>query len=288
MNKFISCIAHNSSEGNLLIGETHAALFDCGMTFCAEQTIAKAKEALGARPLDYIFMSHTHYDHIGALPFFRKEWPQLRTVTTAVGAEVLLKDTPRRVIRELSLVAAVQQGVTFDASYSDDDFRAEIIVKEGDTISLGGVTVEVIETPGHTRDSLAFFIPELEILVLNETPGVLMPDGSMYPGYLVSCTDALNSIEKCRKYRYKFLSLPHRSIVSDKDADGFFDRAYAATSACRDFILDMKAKNLSDEEMIEAFTQQYYSEVLASFQPKEAFLANARAAIACTLRDAQM
>ncbi|MCL2127883.1 MAG: MBL fold metallo-hydrolase, partial [Treponema sp.] len=162
MNRFISCIAHNSSEGSLLAGDNRAALIDCGMAFCAGGTIQKVKEALNGRRLDYILCTHTHYDHIGALPFFRKEWPRLRAVTVAAGAEVLLKDTPRRVIRELSLAAAKNFGAAIDTAYSDDDFHADIIVKEGDRISLGALTVEVLETPGHTRDSLSFFIPELE------------------------------------------------------------------------------------------------------------------------------
>jgi glyoxylase-like metal-dependent hydrolase (beta-lactamase superfamily II) len=285
MNRFINCIVHNSSEGNLLIGDTHTALIDCGMMFCARETIQKVKDALGTRQLDYIFLSHTHYDHIGALPFFRKEWQSLRTVTTAIGAGILLKDTPRRVIRELSLVAAKMYGFTIDTDYNDDVFRGEIIVKDSDSISLGNLTVDVLETPGHTRDSLSFFIPELETLVLNETPGVLMPDSSVYPGYLTSYADAINSIEKCRKISHKYLSLPHRSIANNDDADSFFDKAYATTVSCRDFILDMKKKGLNEEEMQEMFVNKYYSDVLSDYQPKEAFMANARATISCTLRE---
>jgi glyoxylase-like metal-dependent hydrolase (beta-lactamase superfamily II) len=285
MNRFINCIVHNSSEGNLLIGDTHTALIDCGMMFCAKETIQKVKNALGTRPLDYIFLSHTHYDHIGALPFFKKEWQNLRTVTTAIGAEILLKDTPRRVIRELSLVAAKMYGFTIDTAYNDDVFHGDIIVKDSDCISLGNLTVEVLETPGHTRDSLSFYIPELETLAANETPGVLMPDSSIYPGYLTSYTDAINSIEKCRKIPYKCLSLSHRSIVNNEDASGFFDKAYTTTVSCRDFILDMKKKGMNEEDMQKMFIDKYYSDVLSDYQPKEASMANARATISCTLRE---
>jgi len=115
MDRFVNCIAHQSSEGQLLIGDNYTALFDCGMMFCGEKTIQNVKNALNdravnmnnthKRTLDYIFLTHTHYDHIGALPYFRKEWENVRVVTGETGAAVLLKNTPRRVIRELSLAA---------------------------------------------------------------------------------------------------------------------------------------------------------------------------------------
>jgi len=284
-DKYINCIVHNSSEGQLLIGKEKTALFDCGMLFCADETVNNVKNALKEKPLDYIFMTHTHYDHIGALPFFRNIWSNLQVVTCEAGAAVLLKDTPRRVIRELSLNAAKTNGITRDLSYNDDAFKADIIVKDGDKIPLGEITIEVLETPGHTRDSLCYFIPEMQLLLLNETPGVLMPDGMMYPCYLTGFNDTINSIEKCRSMPYIFLSLPHRGIANDEDTNGYFDKALTANNTCRDFILAMKEKNHNEEEMLDLFFKKYGNETLLSFQPIEAFNANARATINCTLKE---
>jgi len=285
MHKYINCIVHKSSEGNLLIGKDYTALFDCGMAFCAKDTIQNVKNALGGRPLDYIFATHTHYDHIGALPYFREEWPQLRLAAIAAGAAVLVKDTPRRVFRELSSSAAMRFGSKLDINYDDNAFHADITVKDKDIISLGELSVETLETPGHTRDSVSYFIPELELLFMNETPGVMMHDGKIYPTYLTSYTDTINSINKCRCLKFKHLSLPHRGVVSKEEAGGFFDKVMEANIACYNFILDMKEKNLGEDEMIDSFFQKYGSDVILSYQPKEAFIINARATIACTLKE---
>jgi hypothetical protein len=169
-------------------------------------------------------------------------------------------------------------------AYNDDAFHADITVKDGDVISLGGFSVQILETPGHTRDSLSFFIPELELLVINETPGFYL-DGRIYPCYLTSYNDAIRAIERCRILPYKFLSMPHHGVTSEEDTNGFFDKAMESNTACCNFILKAAAKNQNEDYLLDLYTQRYGNDRLYSYQPIEAFIVNARAIIACTLRE---
>ena len=286
-NRYINCMARKTSEGQLLLGDDATALFDCGMIFCADETIENVKTALRGRPLDYIFATHTHYDHIGALPFFRDEWPEVRFVTTDIGAAVLLKDTPRRVIRELSASAAElfrPEHIEACSKYDDNAFHADIIVRDGDNIPLGGLTVRVLETPGHTRDALSFFIPELKLLILSESTGGILGD-RFHSYYLTSCDSTISSINKCRALPFEFISQAHNGIISPSETAGYFDRAEAAARDCRDFILSMHDKGMSEDEMIDAFTDKYLNRSLLDIQPETPFRINAKATIACTLRD---
>jgi len=288
MQQYINCIAHVTSDGSLLIGNERAAMFDCGMLFCARDTIRNAEAALGGRPLDFLFATHTHYDHIGALPALRERWPELKLVTSQVGAETLLKATPRRVIRELSLAAAASFASSLDPAglaYDDGAFHADMIVKEGDCVDLGGCTVEGIETPGHTRDTLSYFIPELELLISSESVGVLLNDGEVYPSYLTSYADTVAAIEKCRRLPYKHLSVPHRGLIGDEQAASYFEKAMRTAVSCHDMIIAMHKNGSGDEEILERFHELYFNDAVAAVQPEVAFTINARATIACTLRE---
>jgi hypothetical protein len=46
------------------------------------------------------------------------------------------------------------------------------------------------------------------------------------------------------------------------------------------------AKNHNEDELLDLYAAQYGNDNLFSYQPKEAFIVNARATIACTLRGA--
>ena len=53
-----------------------------------------------------------------------------------------------------------------------EPFEVDIVCDEEQVIPIGGdVSVQVLFTPGHTRDMLSFYIPERRILIATESAG---------------------------------------------------------------------------------------------------------------------
>ena len=157
-----------------LIGEGEVAILDPGPD--SDAHLAALLEATRGERIAAIVITHTHRDHS---PLARR----LREATSApiVGA------------RPHVFTEGPQQGL--DASH-DRDYAPDRVLREGDELAVGGLTLKAIETPGHAANHLCFAFDEENSLFSGDhvmawsTSVVAPPDGSM--------TDYMASLEKLR------------------------------------------------------------------------------------------
>jgi glyoxylase-like metal-dependent hydrolase (beta-lactamase superfamily II) len=105
----------------------------------AERLLAAA-EALGVR-IEAILITHCHFDHIGAVA----------EVARATGAQVYCPEIERGVLADV--MSWVPPGFGPFESY-----EADRTVTGGDRLSLAGLDVEVIFTPGHSPGHVTYAI----------------------------------------------------------------------------------------------------------------------------------
>jgi metallo-beta-lactamase class B len=109
-------------------------LVDTGMPRMAKPILANV-EKLGFKPNDIRLMisSHAHVDHIGGHAEVKK----------ATGAQVIASAEDAK---------ALEAGVDMSPVEYDGwtPVRVDRIIKDGETVSLGGTTLRAVLTPGHT------------------------------------------------------------------------------------------------------------------------------------------
>ncbi len=150
----ITCIKGLTGELMYLIeGKDRAILLDTGL---GVGNIKEYVEQLTSLPY-IVILSHGHLDHAGGASLFESVYINQNDVS-------LLHNHSDIAGRKAYLESVLGEGFVPEDAYVTFKEIEYLPIKEGDVIDLGGLTVEVIEAPGHTQGSLCFLIKEKRIL----------------------------------------------------------------------------------------------------------------------------
>lgn len=106
-----------------------------------------------------VLLTHSHFDHILGIPGLRKTWPDL-----PVYCHPLDMENHEPTVKMF--------GVDMPTVWSFGDLTP---YEEGDTVEIGGLTVEVLHTPGHTPGSVT-------LRVVTDQDRVLFTGDTLFAG----------------------------------------------------------------------------------------------------------
>ena len=150
----------------LITGTHRAVLFDTGMGI---DNIQRVVASLTTLPVSVI-NSHTHNDHVGDNWRFTDIYG-MDTAFTRANAKGSREDAQAE-LAPGEICGNLPTGFAAD-SYSTKPFHISHWLHDGQRIKLGGRTLEIIATPGHTPDSIA---------LLDRQNGLLFPGDTFYLG----------------------------------------------------------------------------------------------------------
>lgn len=126
------------------IHEEKSALIDTGFAFTGPTIEKQVKEILGDKPLDYILLTHSHYDHVGSLSYLRKVFPGVKVLASAKTAKVFTSDNAKAFMRKMEEDASRYFKGFETTEYDTSGFYVDQIIAEGDIIDLGTAKLEVL------------------------------------------------------------------------------------------------------------------------------------------------
>jgi glyoxylase-like metal-dependent hydrolase (beta-lactamase superfamily II) len=166
-NVFAIYEPHQAEEviSYLIVGEKRAVLFDTGMGI---SDIKKVTSEL-TRLTIIVLNSHTHNDHVGGNWEFETIY-EIDTDFTRANARGS-RDDAQAEIAPGQICGTLPKG--FDAkAYATRPWRITAYTRDGDRFDLGGRTLEVISTPGHTPDAIS---------LIDRASGLLFTGDTYYP-----------------------------------------------------------------------------------------------------------
>lgn len=102
--------------------------------------LIEALEALEITTVEAILLTHTHFDHVGAVA----------PVALATGAPVYCPEL------EVQVLANINDYVRWPGFGPFESYEADHTVKGGETLELAGITFDVIFTPGHSPGHVTY------------------------------------------------------------------------------------------------------------------------------------
>jgi glyoxylase-like metal-dependent hydrolase (beta-lactamase superfamily II) len=146
--------------------------------------LLKAVDELGIEKVEAILVTHTHFDHVGAVA----------PVARATGAPVYCPELEREVL------ANIMDYVPWPGFGPFESYEADHTVAGGETLELAGMKLDVLFTPGHSpghvtyaiRDERALFSGD--VLFQGSVGRVDLPGGD-WPTLLSSIQSLVDEFE---------------------------------------------------------------------------------------------
>jgi len=227
-------------------------------------------------------LSHAHFDHCGAAAYLLRKVPSARLAASPRAADILQRPNAVELIRRLN--AEYEKSMAGDIAGEDVSFAALPVtfsLSDGDVIELdNGRVCRVLETPGHTRDSLSYYFPDTGIAFIGDAAGAL-EHGFIHSPYLVSYEDYIASIEKIRGIEPRAICIPHSGILAGGEVQRYLTEAAAAAVAYKDMIAGYLDQYAGDQEKVAGrITEEEYDAQPLHIQKRQPFILNLRAKVA--------
>ncbi|TLU67490.1 MBL fold metallo-hydrolase [Thalassotalea litorea] len=94
--------------------------------------------------LTYILETHAHADHISSASYLKSK----------LGGEIGISDNIKRTQSTFKVIFNMAKQLNEGTQHFDH------LLQEGDSLSVGKLAINILETPGHTPDSITFVIGE--------------------------------------------------------------------------------------------------------------------------------
>jgi glyoxylase-like metal-dependent hydrolase (beta-lactamase superfamily II) len=208
----------------LLEGKNGSMIISGGMSYIIPDILEQIKGfGIDEKKINKILILHSHFDHVGIIPFFKRRNPQIEVYASARAWELLKMEKAIVTINEFSRNVAKRMNREKTYSEYDLEWRDDIfgrIVREGEKIELGGLTVSIFETPGHSSCCIAAYISKLKTLFPTDGGGIPFDETIITSGNS-NFTKYQESLERLKPLDVEYYCADHYGYVTGEEARQF-------------------------------------------------------------------
>ena len=211
----------------LLIGSEEFALLGGGLTYIVPDIIKQMKRVkIEEKKIKRIIILHSHFDHCGIVPFFKRRWPWASITASQRAKELLDKPEVMESISSLNQILLTEHGL----EQPDKNFEIELdriniddVVKEGDILSCDDLSMEVMEVPGHSSCSIAIYVPQEKAMFASDAGGIPIGD-RIFTAANSNFDKYQESLQKMAQYEIEVYLTEHFGARTGSDGRQFLQK----------------------------------------------------------------
>lgn len=208
---------------------------------------ARLKKLIEGPGVDAAWLSHYHEDHFMHLDLFedREMWISERDAPALENLDCFLDFYGMTIPKEREFWRQVML-----EQFHYKSRHATRLFREEEVIDLGGLTVEVIPTSGHTAGHCSFFFREPGVLFLGDYD--LAPFGPWYGDVVSDIEATIASVNRLRTVPARVWIAAHEQGVFESDPGELWDRYLGVIDEREARLLDLLAVPRKTNEIVEA------------------------------------
>ncbi len=256
----------------LLKGENEYAILGGGMAYVVPDLIRQLGEyEIDESRIKRIIILHSHFDHCGIVPFFKKRWPQVNVTASARAKELLATKKVIDNIEFLNQVLLMKNGIEDKATELDLSFTGvdvEEVVKDKDILSCDNLSMEIIEVPGHSSCSIAVYVREEKAMFASDACGVPFGD-QVFTAANSNFDKYVESLDKMARYETDIYLAEHYGARTGKDGRAFMQKSMVSAKETRKILEESIARTKDVKKSTKEITEMLTKNASAGFIPKE-------------------
>ncbi len=233
----------------------------------------------------YLALTHSHFDHCGALPYLRQRFPGLQVLGTQAAQQALAKQKVADYNAKMNDVAAEQMGVRESCLCVAErvgDLAVDRVVADGESLDLGnGVKVEFYEVPGHSKCCLATYVPLYKALFPTDTTPHPVHDWQelSFPSAQYDFESYISSLRRLTTFDVEILGLDHHGVMTGKQASEFLQLGLRRALRFRETVLSRYAVTHDVDAVASEVTAEAFPMVQLPFITEDLMFVITRAMI---------
>ena len=187
-----------------------------------------------------LLILHSHFDHITATPYFKQAYPWMEIMASAGTKKVMGIEKAVKSISDLDQATRQRFGVDDQYGSISLEFKPPEITRvlsDGDIIDLGGgVSVSILETPGHSKCSITAYVSDFQYLFPSDgVPLPILKEGRLMLMANDNIVLYLKSLERMATLKVKAVCCEHGGAFYGEDAASFLRQGLELTREKYDF-----------------------------------------------------